>query len=126
MGPLRGGLILSLLASPAFAEVCDKERPDWDGIPATQVSEAIYLFTRPISLFLLAALATSVIVRHALGTAIAVLLWGFYITALVWPDATGITASALREGCQAPPSLFIAIASALCVAAVLFTHRTRT
>lgn len=124
MGPLRGGLILSLPASPALAEVCDKERPDWDGTPATQMSEALYLFTQPISLFLLAALATAVIARHAMGTAVAALLWGFYITALVWPDT--IAQAAIREGCQAAPSLYIAIASALCVAAVLFTHRTRT
>ena len=44
MGPLRGGLILNLMATPAWAEVCDKERPNWDGTPTTAMTEAIALY----------------------------------------------------------------------------------
>ena len=51
MGPFRRRLSLTLLisvmASPALAEVCYKERPDWDGIPVTLESEALALFLSP-------------------------------------------------------------------------------
>lgn len=123
MGPLRGGLILSLIAGPALAEVCDKARPGWDGMPVTALDEALFLFATPISLFLVAALATAVVFRHAIGAALVTLLWGFYITSLILPDQTGISAAAITEGCAASPALYIALSGALCLAAVIYTAR---
>lgn len=123
MGPLRGGLILSLLAGPALAEVCDKARPGWDGAPVTALDEAMFLFTTPISLFLIAALATAVVFRHAMGAALVALLWGFYITSLILPDQAGTDAAARAEGCAASPALYIALSGAICLAAVIYTAR---
>ena len=48
---------LLFLPTPAQAEVCDKERPNWTGTPATPLDEALHLFTQPIPLTLLAATA---------------------------------------------------------------------
>jgi hypothetical protein len=47
MGPLRGGITLSLLASPVWAEVCDKERPYWDGSPVNVWQEPLHYYTSP-------------------------------------------------------------------------------
>ncbi len=123
MGPLRGGLILSLLASPALAGVCDETRPAWDGMPVTALDEALYLFTTPISLFLIAALATAVVFRHAMGAALVALLWGFFITSLILPDGAGTSAAAITEGCAASPALYIALSGAICLSAVIYTAR---
>ena len=107
MGPFRRRLSLTLLisvmASPALAEVCYKERPDWDGIPVTLESEALALFLSPAGLFLLGALAVAVLFRHAMGTAIVALLWSFFISFIVWPDPTGLRGARISEGCEAQP-----------------------
>ena len=127
MGPFRGRLSLTLLttlmASPALAEVCVKQRPDWDGVPATIQSEALVLFLSPIGLFLLGALAVAVLFRHAMGTALVALLWSFFISFIIWPDPTGLRSARISEGCEAQPTLFIVVSAALCLAAVLYAHR---
>jgi len=112
-----------MAASPALADVCVKERPDWDGVPATIESEALALFLSPVGLFLLGALAVAVLFRHAMGTALVALLWSFFISFIVWPDPTGLRSARLSEGCEAPPTLFIVASAALCLAAVLYAHR---
>jgi len=111
------------MASPALAEVCDKERPDWDGIPVTLESEALALFLSPAGLFLLGALAVAVLFRHAMGTAIVALLWSFFISFIVWPDPTGLRGARISEGCEAQPTLFLVASAALCLAAVIYTAR---
>lgn len=63
MGPVRGRLIaaLALLPQAAWAEVCDKIRPDWnpDQGPVTGGAETLYILTSPmgVGLILLMALA---------------------------------------------------------------------
>lgn len=127
MGPFRRRLsfafLTALLASPARAEVCDKERPDWNGATATLLSEAITLFLSPIGLFLLGALVVAVLYRHAMGTAIVALIWSFFISIIIWPDPTGIREATIAEGCAAPPTLFIVASAVLCLSAVIYSHR---
>ena len=127
MGSFRGRLTLTvattLLASPALADVCDTDRPEWDGRPVTLLDEAVGLFQSPIPLFLLGALAVAILFRHAMGTAIVALLWSFFISMIVWPDATGQRSARIAEGCEAQPTLFIAASAALCFAAVIYTAR---
>ena len=125
MGPLRGGLILSLLASPVWAEVCDKERPLWDGVPASAVSEAIALFSSPLALLLLIATAFALRFRHAWGGLAVVVAWTGFITVVLTYDPTGIRASAISEGCIGPPTLFIALAIAICIGTILYTAPRR-
>ncbi len=127
MGPFRRRLSLALLttltASPALAEVCAKERPDWDGVPVSLESAALALFLSPVGLFLLGALAVAVLFRHAMGAALVALLWSAFFPFLICPDATGRRSARLSEGCDAQPTLFIVASAALCLAAVLYTHR---
>ena len=111
------------MASPALADVCDKERPDWDGVPVTLESEALALFLSPAGLFLLGALAVAVLFRHAMGTAIVALLWSVFISFIVWPDPTGLRGARISEGCEAQPTLFLVASAALCLAAVIYTAR---
>lgn len=127
MGSFRRGLNLSLalflLASPALAEVCDKARPQWNGVPATLTSEALTLFLLPQSLFLIGALAVAVLFRHAMGTALVALMWSFFISYIIWPDPSGVRQAAQSEGCMAQPTLFIVASAALCFVAVVYTAR---
>ena len=125
MGSLRGGLILSLLASPAWAEVCDKERPLWDGTQATAVSEAIALFGSPLGLILLLITAIAIRFRSAWGGLAATVGWTVFVSITVASDPTGITESAIREGCIGPPTLFIALSIAICIATILYTAPRR-
>lgn len=111
------------LPSRALAEVCDKERPDWDGTPPGMLDEAIGLFLSPAGLFLSGALLLALLFRHAMGTALVALLWSFFITALVTGMDDPLRAAAVREGCIASPTLFIAASTAICLAAVVYTFR---
>ena len=86
MGSLRRGLILALLPSAAWAEVCDKERPAWDGAPVTPVTEAVALFSSLPALVLICATLLALRFRHQWGGLIVVLLWSFLISAHVSLD----------------------------------------
>lgn len=114
------------LPGSAWAEVCDTERPVWDGTPATQLSEALGLISSPIGLFLLGALTIAVVFRHPMGTALAALMWSCFIAFLVLPDTSGVRAQAMAEGCVAPPTLFIGLSTAICALAVVYTFRRET
>ena len=59
--------MLATLPTAAWAKVCDKERPDWNGTPVTAVGEAIALFSNPVSLVLL--MVTALAVRSTLRPA---------------------------------------------------------
>ncbi len=125
MGPLRGGLILSLLASPVWAEVCDKERPHWDGTPATAWTEAIALFASPLGLILLLATAFAVRWRSTWGGLAVTVGWTGFVTLILSHDPTGLREFAMAEGCIGPPTLFIALSIAICIATILYTAPRR-
>ena len=112
-----------VLPSPAHAKVCDTLRPEWDGTSQSMLAEMVGLFLSPAGLFLSAALAMALMFRHTMGTAIVALLWSFFITALVMGFDDPVRAAAVREGCVAPPTLFIAASTAICLAAVIYTFR---
>ena len=113
--------LLLLLPSAAWAEVCDKARPGWDGTQATALGEAISLFTSPAGLVLLLLSTIALRFRHQwLGLAV-VILWTVFITMVTMADPTGIRADAMIEGCIGQPTLFIALSAAICVAIVLWT-----
>ncbi|MBV2358699.1 hypothetical protein KUH32_02855 [Thalassococcus sp. CAU 1522] len=125
MGSLRGRLtVLTALSLPgtAAAEVCDKLRPGWDGTPQTLAGEAMGLFLSPAGLFLTTALLVAVLFRHAMGTALAALMWSAFISYLVL-HSDPLLFAAMEEGCVAQPTLFIAASAAICLAAVIFTFR---
>ncbi len=127
MGPVRGRLIAgssvlaSLFAAPAWAEVCDKARPNWDGAPVGAVGEAVSLFVSPAGLLLLALSLVALRFRFQWVGLAAVILWTIFITVITMADPTQMRVAAMAEGCVGPPTLFIALAAAICVAIVLWT-----
>ncbi len=125
MGPLRGGLILSLLAGPVGAEVCDKVRPNWDGTPASALSEAVALFGSPLGLFLLIATAFAIRFRHAWAGLATVIGWTGFVSIILAKDPTGIHEFAVLEGCVGPPTLFVGVTIAICIGTILYTAPRR-
>ncbi|MFX0542914.1 hypothetical protein ACEWPM_014430 [Roseovarius sp. S4756] len=112
-----------LVPGAALAEVCDKERPDWDGVPVTMLGEAIILFSTPAALILLAASAIAVMARSPWGALVLCVLWSGLTMMVAAADPTGLRAQALAEGCLASPALFIVAVAAICGAMILHTSR---
>ncbi len=105
----------------AWAEVCDKERPGWDGVAQDGIGEAIALFSTAPSLILL--LSTALVIRFrskwgALGVAV---LWTILVSLMSFSDIGEIRKLAIAEGCIGSPTLFIAIVAAICVTMILYT-----
>ncbi len=121
MGPLRGGLILSLFASPAAAEVCDRLHPSWDGAPATAMTEAVALFLSPIGLVLLVATALAIRFKSVWGGLAAVVCWTVFVTFVVQYDPGNLRQMGMAEGCVGEPTLFIVLTIAICVGTILMT-----
>ena len=95
-------------AGAAFAEVCDKERPGWDGTPVGPLAEAVHLLTNPVMLALIGAgIVATLLKLRIIRVILAAMIGG--IAYLIWDeslnDPTGITAAAGAEGCQGSPWL---------------------
>lgn len=113
---------LALLPAPAWAEVCEKLRPGWEGGPVSMVDEAISIFTSPLSLILLVATAFAFRFRSQWATMAVCAGWSLLVTAFTFFDPTGgLRRQAEVEGCIGSPALFIALAGALCVGLALCT-----
>ncbi|MEO1362750.1 MAG: hypothetical protein AAFU86_03130, partial [Pseudomonadota bacterium] len=97
----------ALLPSAAWAEVCDKARPGWDGSQVGAVGEAISLLLSPAGLALLGLSLIALRFRQQWIGLGAVLLWTVFITVVTMADPTGLRADAMIEGCIGPPTLFI-------------------
>ncbi len=122
MGSIRRGLILSLVPGAGWAEVCDKERPNWvHGTEATIWTEMIGLFAAPPSLVLLLLTALVIRFRSLWGGLIVVVLWTGLVSLLVFSEPDAVRIQAIKEGCIGSPSLFIGIVAAICVAMILYT-----
>ncbi len=121
MGPIRRRLIwlcLLGLPHPAWAEICDKQRPDWDGLPVSAWAEMLALFQTPLALFLFLTTALAARLRRPwLGLAV-VVGWSSYTMLVVTTD---IRAAAIAEGCAGSPTLFIGVVAAICIGLVLYT-----
>jgi hypothetical protein len=127
MGSIRGRLIAALpaalLPGAAWAAACDSLRPGWDGTPVTVWGEALALLSSPASLFLLAASATAVLLRSALGAVVVCVLWSGLTMMIAASGPAGPRGLARAEGCAASPAVFIAGIALLCAAMVLYTSR---
>lgn len=107
-------LVVSLMASPAFAEVCDKERPRWNPADGrVNVFEELYLFlTSPLGIGLIALIATTLYFRRRwLSLLCAALIFTVAtIVALNWFWlGDGIITAAFNEGCRASPIVTIGV-----------------
>ncbi|MDU9002890.1 hypothetical protein [Sedimentitalea todarodis] len=124
MGPLRRAVIVLLAtATPALAEVCDKERPGWtpaDG-PATGLDEVVFHATSLPGLGILGALTLALLVGGRLYWTLSALFSGVIALAL-WTTHSApddITLAAIAEGCVGPKSLSIGFLAAIFVVALL-------
>ncbi|AML53799.1 hypothetical protein [Falsihalocynthiibacter arcticus] len=107
-------IVAVLVASPAFAEVCDKDRPRWDPSSGriNQFEELYYFFTSPLGIGLLFLIAATLYVKKRwLSVLCATLI--FLIAALTTASwlwfGDEIIHAAHREGCRAAPLLTIAV-----------------
>ena len=137
MGPVRGrltsgtlsprgqlyalGTAASFFPRAAWAEVCDKPYPDWDGTRVTALGEAVNLFTSPAGIALLLMSLVALRFRQQWVGLAAVILWTVFITVVTMADPTGLRADMLAEGCVGAPTLFIVAVAAICVGIVLWT-----
>ena len=118
-GGVTSGLVL--LASPARAEVCVKQRPEWDGMPVGVIEEAVLLALSPAALVLLAASMIVIRYKSQWGALVVVLLWTGLLSLLTMLDPTGMRPAAQAEGCIGSPALFIGLIIALCAGMVVYT-----
>ncbi len=122
---------------PVFAEVCDKEMPNWDPAdgPATAFDALLNFIATPINSVFLGTLFVAFWVR-ALWLSLAVAMLGWVFAALIlydWlrphPVLDDIRHSAIREGCFASPILVVlmlAIAGAVLLAVTFKTRFGRS
>ncbi len=109
---------------PAWAQVCETVRPNWDGGPVSAWSEAILILGSPASLVLLIASALVLRFRSSWGALAVCVAWSFLVSAFTFFDPTGgMRTAAAAEGCIGSPALFIAIVGAICVGLILYTGK---
>lgn len=113
---LRGFLILVMLVmtSPAFAEVCDKERPRWNPADGrVNAFEKLYFFLiSPVGIGLVILIAATLYFRKRwLSFLCAGLVFTVAaITALNWFWlGDSIIAAAYKEGCRASPVVTVGV-----------------
>lgn len=115
---------LILLPSPAFAEVCDKERPLWDGSKVGPVEELIYIVASPHGALLILLTVAAVLIRKFwVSFPVAALLLLFALM-LYWDWSIygdGIAYPAYREGCRGAPHVAIACLAAIALGLVLIS-----
>ncbi|KMW59846.1 hypothetical protein AIOL_004830 [Candidatus Rhodobacter oscarellae] len=110
-------------AMPAAAwsgPVCAVMRPDWNGIPATLITEALHLFASGPSVLLLIGTALAFRLRHQWGALAVVVGWAVWTSIRAFPSDVGVDL-AMIEGCIGKPTLFIAIVGAMSIALIYYT-----
>jgi hypothetical protein len=121
MGPFRGRLIALALLAPqaAWAEVCDKTRPDWtpDQGPVTGGGETLYILASPVGLGLLAVMVLALIFPRRWLAILAALPALALAGLLVISRQSDIAALAMQEGCigTAMPAVVLLVLAAAMV-----------
>lgn len=113
--------MLTALPGMAQAEVCSTLRPDWDGTPASALSEAFMLTASPLTLLLIGLTFLALRFRSQWGGVAVVVLWTGLVSIITMLDPTGTRTPAMAEGCIGSPTLFIAAVTAICVATIIYT-----
>lgn len=116
-----------VVASPALAEVCDKERPFWtppDGRP-TQVQELLYVFATSAGAASLAAIAAALWVdRLWISIICAAFLWLVAAGLMFdWHGGGDVARFAYLEGCRTSPILACAVLALICVGLIQRSRR---
>lgn len=124
---MRLVVFLGLLVSPTalLAEVCDKERPNWDGIPVTTAQEALILFTQPTQIILLVATLLVIYRKTRIGCGLLALVWASFIPSLLTRDLDDDTWEAFQESCIGSADLSIGLSTAICIITLYAALRPR-
>lgn len=127
MGSFRRGLIFFFALAPsiAFAEVCDKERPAWNGVPVSAWEDLIFLSTHVLFWPVWIALAAAIVLKRTSLTIIAGTIAALHTLLQLSQLTDTITRAAIREGCIASPPLFIGLCAAICLASIYLALRRR-
>ncbi len=117
----RLAALLFLLPTAALAEVCDKQRPNWDPAlgPATGLDELVFLFTSLPGLGILGALTLAALTGQKRYFAITALFSTLVGAALSLPP-DDLTLAAIAEGCVGPQTLPIATCAAIAALSLMF------
>lgn len=125
MGPVRRRLISGaalICPAPAWAQACTLQRPNWDGTPVTAVGELLYLLQTPIVLLLVIATALAIRFRSEWGGLAVVVGWSLStFLATGWGSDGTTRTAAMDEGCIGNATLFILVATMVCIGVVLYT-----
>ncbi|MEI3854222.1 MULTISPECIES: hypothetical protein [Ensifer] len=113
--------VVSFWWTPAFAEVCDKFYPDWDGQDFTVFNEAAAFLTNWVGLAALLCLAIgSTVLRLRALLWVGSLLGGLLLLVAItsWGEAEDqVFQSAISEGCAHPQFELIHLVTALLLTA---------
>ncbi|MGL4321630.1 MAG: hypothetical protein ACRCS3_12270 [Paracoccaceae bacterium] len=110
-----------MMASPAMAEVCDKQRPGWtvaDG-PATVFSELVQFVVWGGGGVLIAALVLGLYLRKNIILNAVLLIAVVMSVPYVWPLDPMTRQLAVTEGCIGAPTLVIGALGMIWVAALV-------
>lgn len=119
--------LLGLSVSPTviFAEVCDKERPNWNGIPVTAAKEVVFLFTQPTQIILLAITVFVIYRRARISCGLLALVWAAFIPSLLTRDLDDAIWEGFQEGCIGSADLSIGLSAAICIVTLYAALRPR-
>ena len=106
---IQSTLIALAAPAPAIAEVCDKERPDWnlqDG-PVSQLDDLGLFFSDPLGLTVLAMAGACILFRKTWFTALVItfLITVVALLTISWSEDYHIKSAAVSEGCMTTPVL---------------------
>ena len=116
---------LILSAGPAFAEVCDKVRPNWNPSNGrvNQLQELYYFFSGPLGVSVIALFFLAFLIKRTwlsfLVSLVLVFIAGLIVENWFWPE-DGVTRGAHFEGCIANPLITSLVVIVLGVLAAIF------
>ena len=133
MGPVRGRLTLAaaVLPTPALAKVCDKVRPDWNGVPSTVWDELQYQIMQPENVFLILLVLALASIPQLWTVFLALVVATLFGFLFIQPDPlflNDLQWEGYREGCIGDPLLWYAVWVAIGLALIVrlwSTYRTR-
>lgn len=120
-----------LLMSPAYAEVCDKVRPNWnpENGRVTQYEEILYFFSTPFGAGLLALIIVAFFIKKfwfSFVCSLAILLTALIIFAdWFWLGDT-VANYAYLEGCLVSPIITCVILFVIAASLIVFSLRFQT
>lgn len=114
-----------IAATPAFAEVCDKVRPDWSPSTGqvTAAQELSYYFSSTVGIILLVLCVLALLIKNGwltLSVALVLLVVaGLIAQNWFWPE-DGVTHAAYAEGCTANQLIISFVLTVLAVISFAF------